>query len=83
MREIDITFKASGWVTQTVEVDDDITEQDLEELVSGLSDGRLATTIQEGGEILDEDLRRVGLVVEIDSNLKYSDFAVTNISPIL
>jgi spore germination protein GerM len=83
MKEVSITFNVSGWVTQILEVDDDITEQGLQELIEGLGDGRFVTTIQEGGEVLDEDMKRVGLVVDVDNNIEYSDFEITNISPAL
>ena len=71
MKDVTITFNASGWVTQTLRVDDDV---DADDLAAGLEKGEYFTTIETGGEVIDKDGRQVGVVDYVDAELEYSEF---------
>ena len=74
---VDIVFSVTGYVKQTVELDDKYTPKQLIEM---LDNGVACTTIQEGGAIsLCEDKRgfvSIGHVVCVDNCCEYEDFEI-------
>ena len=72
-REITISFYAAGNITQTISVEDDCTLSD-EEIVQGLENGEVSTTMREGGTVLDENSAVIGVVDNTDNNLEYTNF---------
>ena len=74
-REFRITFDVSGTVEQTVVITDPkITEGRLDRL---LNEGKVATTIQEGGQLMMVKTGRViGKVLTVDNECEYSEFMV-------
>jgi hypothetical protein len=72
-REFRISFDVSGTVEQTVLITDPkMTEGKLDR---GLRDGRIATTIQEGGQLIVVKTGRViGKVLSVENECEYSEF---------
>ena len=72
MKNIKVTFGASGYVTQDIAVADDISEQEMAE---NLNSGKWVTTIQEGGNLeVTASGEVIGKVVNVDNDLEYDEF---------
>jgi len=74
-RKIEISFLVQGYVNQTIELVDSC-ELTSQEIVDGLdTPGKIVTTIQKNGEVIDfsKDIK-IGTVVSVDNHLEYSDF---------
>jgi hypothetical protein len=72
MKNIKVTFGASGYVSQDISVADDIS---AEELAENLNSGKWVTTIQEGGNLeVTESGEVIGKVVNVDNELEYDEF---------
>ena len=75
MKDVKIAFSVSGWVTTTVSVPD---EFELDDLQRKLNDGTYVTTLQEGGTLdVLESGKEIGRVIDVDNELGYEDFEVT------
>jgi hypothetical protein len=73
--KLEIVFSVSGYVKQTVEVDSAITANKLQEL---LNNGEVATTMGEDGNLIYiSSGELIGKVVDMDSDLEYCDYDVT------
>tara|TARA_Y100000034_G_scaffold112241_1_gene146032 strand:- start:58 stop:507 length:450 start_codon:yes stop_codon:yes gene_type:complete len=71
--EINIVVEAMGHFNQTIIVTDP--DWSPNNIIASLHEGRLATTIQEGGELHDLVTgASVGKVVNVDNHLEYSEF---------
>jgi hypothetical protein len=79
-KEFGITFEAQGYIHQTIEILDE--SYAPEDIVKGLKEGTMATTAQEGGEIIaltkgfDDkgEFPVVAKVSYVDSELEYMEF---------
>ena len=73
MKNIKITFGASGYVTQDLSVSDEVS---AEEVAAKLNSGEWMTTIQEGGSLeVVASGEIIGKVVNVDNDLEYDEFA--------
>tara|TARA_Y100000034_G_C6881011_1_gene403698 strand:- start:1681 stop:1977 length:297 start_codon:yes stop_codon:yes gene_type:complete len=79
MAEEKISFCASGYVTQRIEILD--AELTVEQLVKMLNDGSAVTTIQETDEngvdsFIQETAtgKDLAMIRDVDNNLEYTDF---------
>jgi hypothetical protein len=70
-----VTFSVQGWVEQTIEVSDPkMTAEKLEKL---LNEGKLVTTIQENGGLIQlKGFKQVGQIVNVDNNCEYVEYEV-------
>jgi hypothetical protein len=74
MKNIKITFGASGYVTQDISVPDEVS---AEEVAAKLNSGDWMTTIQEGGNLeVVASGEVIGKVVNVDNDLEYDEFSV-------
>lgn len=78
-KRVRISFTASGQVHQSVELEPDMTPELLQKL---LRSGDAATTINENGDVTVGimgivGLRVVGKVIDVDNDLEYTDFLVS------
>lgn len=75
MKNIRVMFGASGYVTQDIEVADEVTAEELE---AKLNSGEWATTIQEGGSLdVTATGESIGKVLYLDNGLEYDEFSAT------
>ena len=75
MKNLRVTFGASGYVTQDIEVPDEVTAEELE---AKLNSGEWVTTIQEGGSLdVTATGQAVGKVLYVDNSLEYDEFSAT------
>lgn len=80
VEEYEVKFSATGWIRQRIQIVDCNLSPD--EVQAMLNDGRLITTVQEGGEVLIQGggelgpLHTVGKVISVDNNMEYTDFEV-------
>ena len=73
MKKFKLSFLVQGHVDQTIE----ITNKDYipNEIIKMLNNGKILTTIQNGGKIIiDENGIEIGKIINIDNWLEYSDF---------
>lgn len=71
--EITITFNASGYVRQTVQITNP--KFTPEQVVQMLNDGSAVTTVQEGGTLdITATGEKIGEVVNVDNDLEYEEF---------
>jgi len=71
--DIDIVVEAMGHFTQTIRVTDP--DWSPADIIATLHEGRIATTIQEGGDVSDVATGRViAIVTNVDNHLEYSEF---------
>ena len=79
-RNIKIRFFATTTVTQTLEVDTDMTDEELLASLKGESDSDVCTSLLQGGEVYDIDaggLETIGKVVEANfDDSEFSEFEV-------
>ena len=73
--EFEISFCASGHITQTVEITD--LKLTAEQLQRGLNSGKYVTTVQEDGTVdITKSGKKIGVVRNVDNELSYEDFTV-------
>jgi hypothetical protein len=73
-REIKISFCVSGHVSQTIRLLNSC-ELTPEEIVKGLNEGTIATTVYEGGKVdMVADGKNIGEIIDLDNNLEYTDY---------
>ena len=77
MKTVRIAFGAAGYVTEDIEVADDVDEQVL---ADKLASGEWVTTIQEGGSLeVTASGQVIGRVVNIDNELEYDEFELVSV----
>ena len=79
-RNITISFLAQGYVNQYISLPDDFDLSD-EEIIRGLNDGSILTTIQEEGVLMfispkTGQKAHFGEIENVDNNLEYTDFEI-------
>lgn len=73
-REMKVSFCVSGHIVQTIRLHNSC-ELTPEEVVKGLQEGTIATTVRYGGEVdMVADGKTIGVIIDLDNNLEYSDF---------
>ena len=77
MKTLEVTFGVQGFVRQHVEVPDDITPEQLCEM---LKSGKAATSINPGGELIrcgeTGKAEHLGWVMSLNNECEYNDFTV-------
>lgn len=72
-REVEVTFNVAGYVKQTIVITNP--NFNPEQVVKGLQDGTLVTTVQEGGSVdVTATGEEVGRVVHVENECEYTDF---------
>jgi hypothetical protein len=73
-REIKISFCVAGSIKQTIRLLNSV-KLTPDEIVQGLNDGSILTTIQEGGTVeFLADGKKIGEVVNVDNECEYTEF---------
>jgi hypothetical protein len=74
-REITVSFCVGGHVKQNIELSPDC-KLTVEEIQEKLDNGKLFTTIQENGELLDVEGNVFGKITNVDNHCEYTEFDV-------
>ena len=77
-RTLQIEFSVSGACRQTIHFDEDLDMTD-EQIIEGLNDGSILTTVQEGGHLLCmKDDANFGTIADCTPDMEYFDFEDRN-----